>query len=239
MIEIRGASKSFGSRRAIDNVTVSFPAGTVTCLLGLNGAGKSTLLRLIAGLTAPDTGSVRIGTLELRDQRDPMGVLGIHFDFAAMDPRHTVSQHLRWLATLGGLAASRTQAVLEESELTAVSHRRIATLSMGARQRLAIAGALLGDPAVLVFDEPINGLDVPGIVWFRHLLRHKAAEGVTVVMASHLLAEVVLTADRVLLLAYGRVVAEGGLDDIVPAGTDPRAHLEAALLQSEPEPAWP
>ena len=232
MIEITRLVKRFGATVAVDDVTVSFPAGTVTGLLGLNGAGKTTLLRLIAGLDHPDSGDVTLCGRPIRDHADPMRTLGVHFDPDAMDPRHTAERHLRWLAALGGIDGGRVDAVLAEVGLDALRHRRIANQSMGARQRLAIASALLGDPQVLVFDEPVNGLDVPGIVWLRELLHRLAGRGCTVVVASHLLGEVVLTADRLLVLQRGKVKVAGALADVTPAGADPRDHLESLLLET-------
>jgi ABC-2 type transport system ATP-binding protein len=229
VIHVGGVSKSYGRCRAVGDVTLSIPAGTVTGLLGLNGAGKSTLLRLIAGLDAPDRGTVTIDGLRLRDVRDPNRLVGAHFGPGALDTRHTVERHLRWLAALGGLEAGRVDTVLAMANLTALSNRRIAALSLGARQRLAIAGALLGDPEVLVLDEPVNGLDVPGIVWLRHLLRDLASRGRIVIIASHLLAEVVLTADRVVIMSAGEIAVDGSLADVVPFGVDPREHLEQQL----------
>ncbi|BBZ34478.1 ABC transporter ATP-binding protein [Mycolicibacterium confluentis] len=227
MIETQGLTKTFGGSQALDRVTVTVPSGAVTALLGLNGAGKTTLLRLIAGLDRPDAGTVTL------DGRIPFGdpqLVGVHLGPGALDPRHTVTRHLRWLAALTGVEAGRVDDVLEEAGLTPLRHRRIGALSLGARQRVAIAGALLCRPRALLFDEPLNGLDVPGIVWFRGLLRRLADSGCAVVVATHLLAEVVLSADRVLMLRGGRVHADGTLAEVVPAGADPRDWLESALL---------
>lgn len=232
MIEITGLVKRFGVNVAVDDVTASFPAGTVTGLLGLNGAGKTTLLRLIAGLDRPDNGSVTLCGKPIQDHAEPVRTLGVHFDPTAMDPRHTADRHLRWLAALGGTAPRRVDAVLTEVGLHELRGRRISNLSMGARQRLAIASALLGDPQVLVFDEPVNGLDVPGILWLRELFRRLVGRGRTVVVASHLLGEVVLTADRLLVLQRGRVKVAGPLVEVVPAGADPRDHLESLLMEA-------
>lgn len=232
MIETDRLTKRFGTATAVDNVTVTFPAGAVTYLLGLNGAGKTTLLRLIAGLSTPDGGSVTVCGRRLRDERDPMRVLGSSLEPGVMNPRHTVRRHLAWLAALGGLDATRIPAVLTDTGLDVIAAQRVSTLSLGARQRLAIAGALLGDPAAIVLDEPLNGLDVPGIVWLRGLLRRLADEGRTVVVASHLLSEVVLTADRVVVLRDGRVDRDVPFGDLAPAGVDPREHLERVLVAS-------
>ncbi|WKG02259.1 ABC transporter ATP-binding protein [Mycolicibacterium sp. HK-90] len=230
MIEVCGLDKAFGDTAALADVTASFPPATVTGLLGLNGAGKTTLLRLIAGLEKPDRGTVAVWGKAIGDHAEPMRVLGVHFDQSAMDPRHSALRHLSWLAALGDIAPRCIDEVLGRVGLAEHRGRRIAHLSTGARQRLAIASALLAEPRVLIFDEPVNGLDVPGIVWLRELLRQLASEGCTVVVASHLLGEVALTADRLLVLERGRVAAEGNLDEIVPPGADPRRYLETLLL---------
>ncbi len=228
MIEVLGLSKSFGSHRAVDDVTLTFPAGSVTALLGLNGAGKTTLLRLLAGLTRPDRGTIAV--CGRRPGQDPR-VLGFHLGPAAMNPRHTVHRHLSWLAALSGIDDARLDTVLLETELHADRSRRIDRLSLGMRQRVAIAGTLLADPHTLLFDEPLNGLDVPGIVWFRSLVRRLADQGRTVVVATHLLGEVVLTADHVALLGRGRMQAAGELARLAPNGADTRQWLEATLLE--------
>ena len=229
MIETHCLAKSFGGNRALDDITVTLPAGAVTALLGLNGAGKTTLLRLIAGLDRPDTGRVTV------DGRTPFGdphLVGVHLGPGALNPRHTVTRHLRWLAAMAGVDAARVGEVLDEAALASRRGERIGALSLGVRQRVAIAGALLCRPRALLFDEPLNGLDVPGIVWFRDLLRRLAETGCTVVVATHLLAEVVLSADRVLMLQRGRVHVDGALADVVPAGAVPRDWLESTLLDS-------
>lgn len=219
MIDIDSLTTAFGSRRAVDNVSARFPAGTVTAVLGLNGAGKTTLLRTIAGLESPDRGTV------VRPR------LGVHLGPDALNPRHTVRRHLRWLAALRGLPAAAVEHTMTQTGLHGRGAERIGGLSLGARQRLAIASALLGDPEALLFDEPLNGLDVPGIVWFRALLRAQADRGRAVLVATHLLGEVALSADRVLILDRGGVLAAGELGDVVPAGEDPRVWLEYTLLE--------
>ncbi|ANI39134.1 ABC transporter ATP-binding protein [Mycolicibacterium vaccae] len=227
MIETQHLTKSFGSKRAVDDVTVGFPAGAVTALLGLNGAGKTTLLRLVAGLDRPDAGTVTVsGRAPCGDPR----LVGVHLGPGALDPNHTVTRHLRWLAALAGAERSRVGEVVEEAGLTPHGRDRVGTLSLGARQRLSIAGALLCRPQALLFDEPLNGLDVPGIVWFRGLLRQLADTGCAVVLATHLLSEVVLSADRVVLLQGGRPRADGPLSEVVPAAAEPRDWLEDTLL---------
>ncbi|KUI20589.1 multidrug ABC transporter ATP-binding protein [Mycobacterium sp. GA-1285] len=228
MIDVVGLTKSFGSRRAVDDVTLTFPAGSVTALLGLNGAGKTTLLRLLAGLTRPDGGTIAV--CGRRAGHDPR-LLGFHFGPAAMNPRHTVHRHLCWLAALSGIGGARLDEVLTDTELHDHRSLRIDRLSLGMRQRVAIAGTLLADPQTLLFDEPLNGLDVPGIVWFRSLVRRLADQGRTVVVATHLLGEVALTADHVAVLNGGRLQAAGELSQLRPIGADTREWLEATLLE--------
>lgn len=228
MIETRGLTKAFGTLRAVDDLTVVFPAGSVTALLGLNGAGKTTLLRLMAGLDRPDRGTV---TICGRRPAGDAGLVGVHLGPGAGDPRHTVWRHLCWLAALAGAAADRPAEVLDETGLRTVRSERIGSLSLGARQRLAIAGALLCQPRALLFDEPLNGLDVPGVVWFRGLLRQLADTGCTVVLATHLLDEVTRTADRIAILDGGRLRVIGSLEDAIPAGAQRQQWLESALME--------
>ncbi|MDY6998181.1 MAG: ATP-binding cassette domain-containing protein [Actinomycetota bacterium] len=228
MIQISGLTKTFGASRAIDDVTTTFPAGSVTALLGLNGAGKTTLLRMIAGLDSADRGEVLV--FGRRPSGDPR-LLGAHLGPSALDPGHTVWRQLRWLAALAGVDDAEVGTALDETGLRPQRHERIGGLSLGARQRVAIAAALLCRPHAMLFDEPLNGLDVPGIVWFRGLLRKLAAEGNTVVVATHMLAEVSLSADRIMVLQGGRLNTAGALADVVPSGADTRAWLESTLLE--------
>ena len=228
MIETRSLTKVFNSHAAVDDVTATFPAGSVTALLGLNGAGKTTLLQLLAGLLAPDAGGVVVDGR--RPGGDP-GLVAAHLGPGALHPRHTVERHLRWLAALAGIGPARVAEVLAEAGLAGAGAHRIGALSLGTRQRVAIAGTLLCQPRVLLFDEPLNGLDVPGVLWFRDLLRKLSDDGCAVVVASHLLAEVVLTADRVLILDRGRVRMDGALCDLVPAGAQSRDWLESTLME--------
>ncbi|HEY9266262.1 MAG TPA: ABC transporter ATP-binding protein [Mycobacterium sp.] len=228
MIEIVGLTKAFGVDRAVDDVTVTFPSGSVTALLGLNGAGKTTLLRAIAGLDRPDGGRVTVC-----GRRPPGGprLVGVHLGPGALDPRHTVSRHLCWLAALAGIDTARVTETLAETGLSAARADRIGSLSLGARQRLAIAGSLLGQPRALLFDEPLNGLDVPGIIWFRGLLRRLADRGCTVVVATHMLGEVVRSADRIAVLDRGVLRVAGALEDAVPADAAVQQWLESILME--------
>ncbi len=228
MIEIIGLTKAFGAHRAVDDVTVTFPGGSVTALLGLNGAGKTTLLRAIAGLDRPDGG--RVTVCGQRPSGDPR-LVGVHLGPGALDPRHTLWRHLCWVAALAGIDTARVRETLAETGLSAGGAERIGSLSLGARQRLAIAGALLGEPRALLFDEPLNGLDVPGIIWFRGLLRRLADRGCTVVVATHMLGEVVLSADRITVLDRGRLRVAGALCDAVPADGAAQEWLESTLME--------
>lgn len=227
MIEILGVTKTFDGRRAVEDVTATFPAGSVTALLGLNGAGKTTLLRLIAGLDRPDSGTVTV--CGQRPSGNPR-LVGAHLGPGAGDPRLTVWRYLCWLAALAGVDAARAAEVLCESGLAGRRSARIGSLSLGSRQRLAIAGALLCEPQALLFDEPLNGLDVPATVWFRGRLRQLAAAGVTVVVATHLLAEVARSADRVAILDNGRLRVADTLDGVIPAEADAHEWLETTLM---------
>ncbi len=228
MIEMIGVTKTFGVRPAVNDVTVTFPVGSVTALLGLNGAGKTTLLRLMAGLDRPDQGTVSV--CGRRPCGDPQ-LVGAHLGPWAGDPRHTIWRHLSWLTALTGTATMRVTEVLGETGLRSARSERIGGLSLGARQRLAIAGALLCRPRALLLDEPLNGLDVPGVVWARDLLRQLADAGCTVVVATHMLAEVLLTADRIALLDGGRLRVTGSLKDAIPADAGGQQWLESALME--------
>lgn len=228
MIEIVGLTKAFGSGCAVNDVTATFPAGSVTALLGLNGAGKTTLLRLIAGLDRPDRGTVTVSG------RRPSGdsqLVGVHLGPGAGHPRHTVGRHLRWLAALAGAPNVRVAEVLGETGLQAARSECVGSLSLGARQRLSIAGALLCWPRALLFDEPLNGLDVPGVVWFRGLLRQLADDGCAVVVATHMLGEVMLTADRLAILDDGHLRVTGTLKDAIPTHAEGQEWLESALME--------
>lgn len=232
MIEVSGLCKRFGATRAVDEVSITAPSGAVTALLGLNGAGKTTLLRLIADLDRPDAGTVRVSGRDPRRESRPTSLLGVHLGADAMSPRRTTWQHLSWLAALSGTPSSRVEEVLAEVGLHGRRDARIVTLSLGSRQRLAIAAALLTDPAAVILDEPLNGLDVAGIVWLRALLRRLADEGRSVLVASHVLGEIVCTADELVILERGKVAVAGPLNSIVPQGADARDWLECSLLAS-------
>jgi ABC-2 type transport system ATP-binding protein len=200
---------------AVDNLTFTVPPGVVTGFLGPNGSGKSTTMRMIMGLDAPDSGSALIGGQPYRDLAWPLREVGGWLDAKAFHPARTARNHLRWLALTNDIPLSRVDEVLDQVGLSSVANRRAGKFSLGMSQRLGIASTLLGDPGVLMFDEPVNGLDPEGIRWVRHFLRGLAAEGRTVFVSSHLISEMALTADRLVVIGRGRLIAETGVNDFV------------------------
>ncbi len=234
MIEVSGLTKEYGDRRVVDHVSFELEPGTVTGFLGPNGAGKSTTMRMITGLVPASSGTALVAGRPYASLPNPGAVMGTLLDAAAVHPGRTGRVHLRLLASTLGVAAERADEVLEMVDLTAAGGRRIGGYSLGMRQRLGIAAALLADPPVLMFDEPANGLDPEGIRWLRDLLRDHAARGGTVLLSSHLLGEVEHTVDRLLVIGGGRVVADGPIHELLAGdGTAVRAadavSFEAAL----------
>jgi ABC-2 type transport system ATP-binding protein len=215
-VEITGLSKSFGAVRAVDGLDMVVRPGAVTGFLGPNGAGKTTTFRMLLGLVAPDAGTALIGGRRYADLERPTTVLGAALDAAGFHPGRTARDHLRTYAPHAGADDRRCDEVLAQVGLTEAAHRRVGGFSTGMRQRLALAAALLGDPEVLVLDEPANGLDPEGIVWLRTFLRHLAHErGRTVLVSSHVLGEVQASVDDVVVIAHGRLVHESSLADLV------------------------
>src|SRR6266540_1692398 len=217
LIEITDVTKTYGATRAVDHVTVSAPSGTVTGFLGPNGAGKTTTLRVLLGLARPDEGSASIDGSRYADLRSPRRTVGAVLDSTGFHPGRTGRNQLRILARAAGVARPRVAEVLEFVELAEAAGRRVGGYSHGMRQRLALAGALLGDPPVLVLDEPATGLDPAGIAWLRRLLQGWAAQGRTVLFSSHVLAEVEMVADRVVIIDRGHVVQEGSTAELTGA----------------------
>ncbi|GAB2656520.1 ABC transporter ATP-binding protein [Kribbella swartbergensis] len=213
-IEVRGLSKSFGSFRAVDDLTFSVTPGTITGFLGPNGAGKTTTLRMLLGLVRPDRGVATIGGHVFRDIPAPATVVGAALDASGFHPARSGLAHLRIYCTVNGFQPGRADEVLELVGLTTAGRRRIGGYSLGMRQRLALAVAMLGDPHVLVLDEPANGLDPEGIVWMRRLLRGLAAEGRTVLVSSHVLTEMQQLVDRVVIIDGGRLRYEGPVGEL-------------------------
>jgi ABC-2 type transport system ATP-binding protein len=214
VIEVEGLTKHFGSTLAVDNLSFSVAPGTVTGFLGPNGAGKSTTLRAILGLVRPDAGRTAVLGKPYAALDRPLERVGAVLETAEAHPGRSGRNHLRVLAAAAGLAPSRVDEVLAAVDLTEPSRRRVKGYSLGMRQRLALAGALLGEPEVLVLDEPANGLDPQGIRWLRDLLRSLAAEGRTVLVSSHVLAEVAQTVDRVVIIHRGRLVRQAAMAEV-------------------------
>ncbi|MGC0314096.1 ABC transporter ATP-binding protein [Kitasatospora acidiphila] len=208
MIEVEQLSKRYGGTLAVDDVSFRAPSGRVTALLGPNGAGKSTTLRILLGLARPGDGRALINGTGYRELDEPLKQVGALLEAGAVHKGRTGYQHLRWLAESNRLPAARVRTVLEQTGLAARGRTRIAGYSLGMTQRLGLAAALLGDPGVLVLDEPLNGLDAEGISRLRSLLRQLADEGRTVLVSSHLMAEVARTADHLVVIGRGRVLAD-------------------------------
>src|SRR3954471_13608043 len=213
-IEIENLSKRFGDVAAVDDLSFTVRAGTVTGFLGPNGAGKSTTLRMLLGLVTPTAGTATIGGKRYADLDAPFRHVGAILEADAFHPGRRARDHLRVLALAAELPLSRAGAVLDEVDLGGAANRPVKGFSLGMRQRLALAGALLGEPDVLILDEPANGLDPEGINWLRHYLRAFADRGGTVLVSSHLLAEVAQTVDDVVIIAHGRLVTQSSLAEL-------------------------
>ncbi len=215
MIEAVGVTKRYGNALAVDDLTFRAQPGKVTGFLGPNGAGKSTTMRLIVGLDKPNSGRVTVNGRPYKDLRFPLHHVGALLEAKAIHPGRSARGHLRWLADSNGIARSRVDQVLEAVGLDTVARRRAGNFSLGMGQRLGIAAALLGDPEVLLLDEPVNGLDPEGIQWVRKLLRSLAAEGRTVFVSSHLMTEMAMTADHLVVIGRGRLIADASVDEVI------------------------
>jgi ABC-2 type transport system ATP-binding protein len=215
MIGVHELRKRYGPVRALDGMTFTVLPGRVTGFAGPNGAGKSTTMRVILGLDRPDSGTALVEGRPYRSLEDPLRHVGSLLDAGALQPGRRARDHLRWLALSQQLPARRVGEVLELTGLAAVAGRRAGGYSLGMRQRLGVAAALLGDPPVLMFDEPFNGMDPEGIVWLRGFLRSLAAQGRTVLVASHLMRELQDAADHVVVVGHGRVIADSPVSGLV------------------------
>jgi ABC-2 type transport system ATP-binding protein len=225
-VSVRGLGKRFGPVTAVRDLTFDVPAGRVTGFLGPNGAGKSTTLRMILGLVRPTTGAALVGGRRYADLADPRRTVGAVLEATGFHPGRRGRDHLRVAARAAGLPSGRVEEVLDRVGLTDAAHRRVRGYSLGMRQRLGLAGALLGDPEVLILDEPGNGLDPAGTAWLRGLMRSLAGEGRTVLYSSHILAEVAQTVDHLVVVHDGALGYAGPLHGL--AGPD--GSLEAAFL---------
>ena len=224
-IEVDGLRKRFGETVAVDGLSFRVLPGRVTGFVGPNGAGKSTTMRLILGLDAPDSGRALVNGRRYPEIDRPLAELGALLDAGAVHPALRARDHLLWLAQSNGLPRGRVEEVLELVGLTEVARRRTGGFSLGMQQRLGIAASLLGDPPVLMLDEPTGGLDPEGIRWIRGFMRSLAAEGRAVLVSSHLMSELEDTADHLVVIGRGRLIAEGDVDELVGAASDGRVSL--------------
>ena len=222
MLNVDHLTKRYGSVTAVDDLSFQVGPGRVTGYLGPNGAGKTTTLRMLLGLTAPTSGTATINGVRYRDLPNPARTVGAALEADTFQPGRSAIEHLRILATAAGISRRRPAEVLDMVGLTEDARRRVGTYSLGMRQRLTLATTLLGDPGVLILDEPLNGLDPEGIRWMRDLLRHLAGEGRTVLVSSHLLAEAAQTVDDVVVISRGRLAAEGPVAELTAATSTTR-----------------
>jgi len=239
MIELKDLSKRYGDTLAVDGLSFTVAPGRVTGFLGPNGAGKSTTMRMILGLDAPSGGEVTVNGRPYRDLPAPMREIGALLDAKAIQGGRSAYNHLRWVAQAAGLPRTRVDEVLELVGLREVASRKAGGFSLGMSQRLGIATALLGDPETLILDEPVNGLDPDGIRWIRSLLQHLASEGRTVLLSSHLMSEMEETADHVVVIGRGRLIADTNIAEFMQRSSgshvrvvSPRAAQLVPLLES-------
>jgi ABC-2 type transport system ATP-binding protein len=227
-IRVSGLRKRFGATQALDGMTFTVEAGRVTGFVGPNGAGKSTTMRVVLGLDAPDEGRALVGGRPYRSLRSPLRHLGSLLDAGAVQPGRSARNHLLWLAHSQGLPAARVDRVLDQVGLTAAARRRAGGFSLGMRQRLGVAAALLGDPPALMLDEPFNGLDPDGIRWIRGLLTGLAAQGRAVLVSSHLMSELQDVAHHLVVVGRGRVIADRSVRELLASASAGRVTLRTA-----------
>jgi len=231
MIELEGLTKRYGEKVAVNNLTFTVRPGIVTGFLGPNGAGKSTTMRMMLGLDRPTAGDVRIDGKHYDHLRDPLKYIGALLDAKAMHGGRSAFNHLLCLAQSNGIPKARVHEVLDTVGLTPVARKKAKGFSLGMGQRLGIAGALLGDPRILMFDEPVNGLDPEGIHWIRNLMKSLAAQGRTVFVSSHLMSEMALTADHLVVIGQGRLLADTSMADFIEQNS--RSYVRVRSPQRE------
>ncbi|HLS26338.1 MAG TPA: ATP-binding cassette domain-containing protein [Beutenbergiaceae bacterium] len=219
MIEANGLTKRYGKKVAVDDVTFTVRPGRVTGFLGPNGAGKSTTMRMIVGLDRPTSGQVMVNGKTYARHAAPLGEVGALLEARAVHTSRTGYHHLRAIAATHGIPRSRVTDVIEMTGLRAVAHKRVGGFSLGMGQRLGIAAALLGDPRTLILDEPVNGLDPEGVRWVRTMMRELADQGRTVFLSSHLMSEMAITADDLIIIGRGRIIAAGTLQEVIDSVT--------------------
>ena len=227
MIEAKHLTKRYGKTLAVNEVSFTVKPGQVTGFLGPNGAGKSTTMRMILGLDTPTSGDVMVDGKPYRELADPLRSVGALLDAGAIVGGRSAASHLTWLADSNGIARRRVSEVLDIVGLSDVAGKRVGTFSLGMNQRLGIAAALLGDPETVMFDEPINGLDPEGILWIRNLMKSLASQGRTVFLSSHLMSEMAQTADHLIVIGRGRIIADAGTDEFINRHTAPSVRVRA------------
>jgi ABC-2 type transport system ATP-binding protein len=227
VIEVTDFSKDYADVRAVDHLSFTVDTGTITGFLGPNGSGKTTTLRALLGLVEPTSGTVRIAGSRYRDLENPLRHVGAMLESSA-HPSRTARNHLRVVAAEARMSRTRVDEVLELVELTSAANRRVGTFSLGMHQRLGLATALISEPEILVLDEPANGLDPQGIRWLRDFLRSLAGEGRTILLSSHVLAEVAQTVDHVVVIDHGRIVADEPLDVLMERTAGERVHVRSS-----------
>ena len=220
MIEVRDLTKLYGGKAAVDHLTFTVEPGQVTGFLGPNGAGKSTTMRLILGLDRPQSGTALINGKSYRDLHDPLRTVGALLEAKSVHPGRSARNHLLFLAQTQGLPARRVEEVLALVGLQAVAGKRAGGFSLGMSQRLGVAAAMLGDPEVLLLDEPVNGLDPEGVLWIRNLMKQLASEGRTILVSSHLMNEMAVTADHLIVIGRGKLITESSTEDVIARSTD-------------------
>lgn len=225
MIEARSLSKHYGRKTAVDEVTFTVQPGRVTGFLGPNGAGKSTTMRMIVGLDRPTDGVVTVNGRPYAQHRSPLQEVGALLDAKAVHPGRSALHHLRAMAATHGVSRRRVDEVIDLTGLGSVATRRVGAFSLGMGQRLGIAAALLGDPHTVILDEPVNGLDPEGVQWVRHLARDLAAQGRTVFLSSHLMSEMALTADHLIVIGRGRIIADAPIETIIDGQSTARVRV--------------
>jgi ABC-2 type transport system ATP-binding protein len=230
MIEARNLTKAYGAKTAVDGITFTVQPGRVTGFLGPNGAGKSTTMRMILGLDAPTAGSVTVNGERYAGHRFPLHQVGALLDAKGVHPSRSAYHHLLAVAATNGIPAARVREVIELTGLGGVAGKRVGKFSLGMGQRLGIAAALLGDPQTVILDEPVNGLDPEGVLWVRHLARRLADEGRTVFLSSHLMSEMSQTADHLIVIGRGRIIADAPIAEIIAGGSGASTVVRADQL---------
>ncbi|KAA0022125.1 ABC transporter ATP-binding protein [Antrihabitans cavernicola] len=230
MIEVKGLTKHYGPTKAVEDLTFTVPPGQVTGFLGPNGAGKSTTMRMILGLDRPTSGTALIQGQTYHDLKNPLRTVGALLDAKWVHPNRSARAHLEWMAASNGIAKSRVDEVLRLVGLADVAGKNAGGFSLGMSQRLGLAGALLGDPPVLLFDEPVNGLDPEGILWIRRFMQRLASEGRTVLVSSHLLSEMAQTAEHLVVIGRGKLISDSTVQQFIDRSSESTVRVRSPQL---------